>query len=725
LEVQQAPKTVSTVCGMCGGICGMQVYVDKGKITKIAGLPSHRSSKGRLCIKGLSAIEYEYDSHRLTKPLIRVGKRGEGCWKEITWKEALDIVASKLLTYKAKYGAESVVWHRGQASGWGSNWSYAQRFMYAFGSPNVASVDHLCYTPRTIGHKYTYGDQLLPDYENAKLIVLWGFNPFETSLNNHGRRIEDAIKRGVTVVVIDPRFNKTASKADLFIQVRPGADGALALGILNYIVKEELYNKGFVDNWVYGFDKFKAFIDEYSPERVSEITWVSADEIRKVARLYATNSPGAVLEDGNGIDQHTNVVQTTRALAILKAITGNVDAQAGNVFALPVKIRDLTLHKKLEELQKKGVKSISTHPLYYPLWGVSTPEVLDAIDTGKPYPVKALIVQSSSLTTAVSNTPKVKEKLKTLDFIAVHDLYLTPTAELADIVLPASTFFEYPHIRRESYGNPSVDTLTLTLANKVVEPLGECLSDPKFIFELARRVGLGRYFPWKNEGEAINYEIEPLGLTVEELRKHPEGITITFSPQQVYRKYEKQGFRTSTGKVEFYSETFKKHGYNPLPEFKEPAEGLYASKAASKEYPLVCGTGLKLAEFTNSRFRTLPSLRRIHPNPFVEINPLTAKEIGVKNKDWVFVESPRGKIMIKAKLTRAVHPKVVMVTHGWNQICEDGQTDNNLTDDIQRCPISAATGNRSFLCKVYKVQTKKSAKKRKKKNLDEKKECLI
>jgi anaerobic selenocysteine-containing dehydrogenase len=331
-------------------------------------------------------------------------------------------------------------------------------------------------------------------------------------------------------------------------------------------------------------------------------------------------------------------------------------------------------------------------------------------------------VQSSSLTTAVSNTPKVKEKLKTIDFIAVHDLYLTPTAELADIVLPAATFFEYPHIHRESYGNPSVDTLTVTLANKVVEPLGECLSDPKFIFELARRVGLKRYFPWRNEEDAINYEIEPLGLTVEELRKHPEGISITYGPEQVYRKYERKGFRTSTGKVEIYSGIFKKHGYNPLPEFKEPAEGLYASQAVSKEYPLVCGTGLKLGEFTNSRFRTLPSLSRVHPDPFVEINPLTAKEIGVKNKDLVFVESPRGQIKIKAKLTRAVHPKVVMITHGWNQICEDGQTDNNLTDDIQRCPISAATGNRSFLCRVYKVQTKKSAKKRKKKILDENKD---
>ena len=699
-------KVVNTVCRMCGRVCGMRAYVENGKLVRVEGIPNHVASKGGLCPRGLSAVEYEYDPKRLKSPLKREGKRGQGKWRKITWDEALDIIANKLLEIKEEYGAESLVWHRGAAPGWGSNWSYVQRFMYAFGSPNVASHDHLCYTPRTIGHKYTYGGQPLPDYENASLIVLWGFNPMETSVTNQGRRIIEAVKRGARLIVIDPRFSRAAAKADLFIQPRPGTDGALALGMINYIIKEGLYDKQFVEKWVYGFDEFRAFVEKYSLKRVSEITWVSVDKIREAAYLYATNSPGAVLEDGNGIEQHTNVVQTTRAIAILRAITGNLDVPGGNVFPLPLKLRDLTLREKLGEILRKGVKPISTHPLYFPLWGISTPELLDTIDTGSPYPVKALIVQGSAIATIASNCLKVRETLKKLDFIVVHDLYMTATAELADIVLPAASFLEYPHIRTETVAIPSVDTHIIALADKVVEPLGECWSDPKFIFELAKRVGLEDYFPWKDEEEAINDELEPLGLTVEELRKHPEGIAIKFSPHEVYRKYEKKGFDTSTGKVEFYSETFKKHGYDPLPEFKEPAESPYSTPELYKEYPLICGTGLKPGRFTHTQFRTLPSLNRIHPHPFVEIHPDTAEELGIKDGDWVFVESPRGRIKVKAKVTFIVHPKVVMVAHGWGQPYAHGQPENILTDDKARCPISAATGNRSFLCKVYKEENK-------------------
>lgn len=695
-------KCVNTVCGMCNNVCGMKTYVDDGEIIKVEGLPGHIASGGGLCPKGFAAVEYEYDPKRLRKPLKREGERGEDRWSEISWDEALDTIARKLLEFRKEYGAESVVWHRGAGPRWESNWSYVQRFMNAFGSPNVASHDHLCYTPRTIGHKHTYGGQPLPDYENTNLMILWGFNPMETSLTHQGRRVLNAAKRGVKLVVIDPRFTKTAAKADLFIQPRPGTDGALILGMLNYIIEKGFYDRSFVDEYVHGFDALHAFVEEYPLTKVSNITGVSADKIREVADLYAAASPGAIIEDGNGIEQHTNVVQTTRALAILRAITGNIDVPGGSVFPLPLSRRDLTLRTKISEVFASGTKSVSTHPLYYPLWGTSTPEVLDAIETSKPYPLKALIVQGSSIATIASNTMRVRDILRKLDFIVVHELYMTATAQLADIVLPAASFFEYPHVVDGTEQVPSVDTRILALANKVVEPLGESWSDPRFIFELARRAGLEEYFPWKYEEEAINYELEPLGLTVEELRRRPEGTAITFAPHQVYRKYEENGFKTSTNKVEFYSETFKEYGYDPLPTFKEPAESPYSKPDLAEDYPLVCGTGLKPGQFTHTQFRTLPSLNSVHPHPFVEIHPDTASELGIKEKDWVVVESPRGKIRVEAHLTLGIHPKVLMVAHGWGQPYASGQPDNILTDDIERCPISGATGNRSFLCKVYK-----------------------
>lgn len=695
-------KCINTVCGMCNNVCGMKAYVHDGRIIRVEGLPGHVASGGELCPKAFAAVEYEYDPKRLTKPLKREGERGEGRWREVSWNEALDTIASKLLSFRKEYGAESVVWHRGAGPRWGSNWSYVQRFMSAFGSPNVASHDHLCYTPRTIGHKYTYGGQPLPDYENTKLMILWGFNPMETSLPHHGRRILDAAKRGVKLIVVDPRFTSTAAKADLVIQPRPGSDGAMILGMLNYIIKGGLYDRGFVDKYVHGFEALQALAEEYPLTKVSKMTWVPADKIREVADLYAAASPGAVLEDGNGIEQHTNVVQTTRAMAIFRAIAGNIDVPGGVIFPLPLNRRDLTLRKRINKVIANGSKSISTHPLYYPLWGVSTPEVLDTIETSKPYPLKALIAQGSSIATIASNTLRVRDILRELDFIVVHELYMTATAELADMVLPAASFFEYPHIVDGTEQVPSVDTRVLALANKVVEPLGESWSDPRFIFELARRVGLEEYFPWEDEEEAINYELEPLDITAEELRQHPEGMVIRFARDQVYRKYEKHGFNTSTNKVEFYSETFKKHGYDPLPTFEEPAESPYSKPDLYEEYPLVCGTGLKPGQFTHTQFRTLPSLNSVQPDPFVEIHPDTASELGIDDGNWVVVESPRGKIRVKARLTLGVHPKVVMVAHGWGQPYASGQPDNILTDDVPRCPISAATGNRSFLCRIYR-----------------------
>jgi anaerobic selenocysteine-containing dehydrogenase len=693
-------ETVNTICHMCEVVCGMRAYVESGRLVKVEGIPNHVASHGGLCSKGLCAVEYEYDPKRLTTPLERTGERDEGKWQEISWDRALGIISGKLKEFKERFGAESVVWYRGSGPGWGSNWSYVKRFMSVFGSPNIASHDHLCYTPRAIATGCTYGFYPAPDYENANLIVLWGYNPGDTHIPDVARRILDAIERGARLLVIDPRFNNLASKAHLFVQPRPGTDGALALGILNYIVQEGLYNKEFIRKWVHGFDKFSDFIQEYPLEKVSEITWVPIRTIKQAANMCATIHP-AVIQSENGIEQHTNVVQTMRAIAILQAITGNIDVLGGNIYLPHIGTRDLRLKEKLKETLKE-VESVSKHPLYYGWWGVSTPEVLDAIETGKPYHIKAMIVQGGAIVTVSSNSMKVKKILNKVDFIVVHEQYMTATAMMADLVLPAATFLEHTHIRTESDSIPNVNTQVVALADKVVEPLGDCWSDPKFIFELARRLGYEEYFPWRDDEEAINYELEPLGLTVQKLRENPEGIAIMYSSSKMYRTYEKNGFKTPTGKVEFYSENFAKYGYDPLPLFKEPAESPYSRPDLYEEYPLICNTGLKLTQFTHTRFRTLRSLNRIHPDPFVEIHPHTASRLDINEGDWVFVESARGRIRVKAKPTLRVHPRVVFVTHGWGQPYAHGENVNILTDDEPRCPISAATGNRSVLCKVYK-----------------------
>jgi len=675
----------------------MTAHVDSGKLITVSGIPNHLVSNGGLCAKGLSAVEYEYDRRRLKKPLLRKGERRGGNWQGLSWDEALEIISNKLRHFKAEFGAESVVWHRGSAPGWGTNWDLVKRFMNAFGSPNISSPDHLCHTPREIGHQYTYGLLPVADYENAKLIILWGFNPVNTALPSIGRAVLDAVERGSKLIVIDPRFTTMASKADIFLQPRPGSDGALALGMLNQIIQEGLYDKEFVEKWGYRFENLRAFVKKYTPAKVSQLTWVASDKIREVAGIYGTVRP-AVLESQNGLDQHTNVTQTARAIAILQAITGNLDVPGGHVFVPHIPTRDLRLKEKLQTTLKQ-TKSISKHPLYFGAKGVSTPDLLDAIDSSVPYPIKALIIQGSGIIGAVSDENAVRETLKKVEFIVVHDQYMTAAAEIADIVLPAATFLEYTHIRTEN-GFPHANAHTIALSNKVVEPLGESRSDPRFIFELARKLGYERYFPWKSEEELVDYELEPLGLTIDQLKKHPEGMSIPANRDAI--KYEKVGFGTPTGKVEFYSETFERLGYNPLPEFQEPAETPFSRPDLVEEYPLICGTGLKLQQFTQGRFVNLASLKAIRPHPFVEIHCETAKQLGIEDDDWVFVESPRGRIRVKAKLSLGVHPSVVFVSYGWGQPYAHGQSANILTDGQARCPISSATGNRSFLCKVYK-----------------------
>jgi anaerobic selenocysteine-containing dehydrogenase len=691
-------KIINTICQMCRHYCGMHVFVHDGKIVKIEGIKEHPVNKGSLCAKGLAAIQLEYDPKRLKYPMKRVGGRGEGKWERISWDEALDTIASKLKEIKEKYGAHAVAYYRGQAPRWGTNWFHVQRFMNVFGSPNICTHSHLCHVPRQVAHVHTYGGMPIPDFENTKCIVLWGYNPTRSSTCIHARRILDSKEKGAKLIVIDPRFTEIASKADIHVQLRPGTDGALALGMMNVIINEGLYDREFVEKWTIGFDKLKELVKDYDPKKVEEITWVSANEICNVAKVYATNKP-AVIEDGNGLDQHTNVVQTTRAIAILRAITGNLDIPGGNVLPVPLRPADITLKEKLP----KDVKSISAHPLFYNQWFTTTPELLDAVEMGKPYPIRAVIVQGGDPIMSSSNSKKVANILQKLDFLVVHDLFMTATAELADIVLPAATFLESTLVSFYPFAyTPSVDIQIIGLVNKVIDPLGDSWPDTKFIFELARRLGYEEYFPWRTIEEALNEELAPMGLTIDKLKEHPEGIIIKIEHQKLYKKYEREGFKTPSKKVEIYSPTFEQLGYDPLPTYKEPAESPVSRPELATKYPLLCGTCLKLGVFTHTQFRTLPWLNELFPEPFIEIHPQKADELGIKEGDIVVVESPRGSIEVKAKLTEGIDPRVIMISYGWGQPYAHGSNVNLLTDDLQRCPVSAATGNRSILCSLRK-----------------------
>ena len=648
-------KIVKTVCQMCNRYCGMNVYVENGKMVKAEGMLESPVSLGGLCPKGLSAVQYEYDEKRLMHPLKRVGERGGGKWTQISWDEALNVTAERLQDILKKDGARSIAFYKGQGGGWESIWkNVIWRFMNVLGSPNYCAHSHLCYIPMMMGMIYTTGGVPLPDVDHTNCILLWGFNPFTSAVVNFGRRLLDAKQRGAKVVVIDPRFTAAASKADFFIQPRPGTDGALALGMMNVILSRELCDNEFIAKWTYGFSQLKELIQNYTPRLTEEITGVPAATVEEIATLYATTKPSCI-GVGNGIDQHSNSVQASRAIACLMAITGNIENPGGNIFLPRFTLADMTLADKLPP----NTQAIDKHPLYARLWGVPGPDMLDTLISDEPYPIKGLIAMAGDPATSLSDTGRARQALKKLDFLVVHDLFMTAAAELADIVLPAASCFEYSQVIVYPFLTPpSANSKSIALRNKVVDAPGECHSDFEFILELAKKLGLGEYFPWNNVEEAFEEELKPTGFTLRDLKENPAGISVPLEHHEVYMKHIENGFPTPTKKVELYSTTFEEHGYDPLPNYEEPGERPISGNDMAEKYPLLCSAAIKPVLYTHNQFRTVEWLREIMPDPWVEIHPQRAKDLGIGDGELVVVESPRGSIKVKAKLSRGKCQKV-------------------------------------------------------------------
>jgi anaerobic selenocysteine-containing dehydrogenase len=695
-------KVIKTICGLCAtNDCGMDVYVEDGAIQKIGGMAESPYSMGTLCPKGLAASQLTTDLKRLLYPLKRVGKRGEGNWERISWDQALDMIAEKLDEIKKTSGAEAVGTLKAAGGGWTSNWFFIQRLMNAFGSPNVATNVNICYGARASSWAWTYGGIPEPDLEHAECILLWAFNPTETYLPNYGRRVIEAKARGAKVIVIDPRFTRTASKADLYVPIRPGTDGALALGLANIIIQDGLYDREFVEKWTSGFDELKKLASEYPPERVEQITGIPRDTIKEVAQTYATIKPAA-LREGDGIDQLTNASQTARAIQILPALTGNVAKQGGQVLIPNLPWADIALRKVfLEELESK---SVSKHILFHKVWSLTYPDLIDAMISSEPYKIRALLVFGFDPLITTAEPQRVYEAFQKVDFIVVCDPYMTASAQLADIVLPIASFLECTRLRLTRY-RPRADCQHVSLQNKAIEPLGESKADEQFIIELAKKLGLGALFPWNTVEDQIDDALSPLGCTIEDLRKNPGGKMWTYPPEELYRSYEKSGFNTPTKKVELYSTSLQKFGYDPLPSYIEPMEGPVSTPVLAKEYPLVCNPAIKPVLYTHTQMRTVQLLKEIMPDPWVEINPLKAHELGINDGDMVLLESPRGKIELKAKVTEeAAIPGVVYMPYGWGEPYSGNYpVVNTLAPDTARCPVSSSTSNHAFLCKVKKI----------------------
>ncbi len=513
------------------------------------------------------------------------------------------------------------------------------------------------------------------------------------------RRVIQARERGAKLVVIDPRFTKTASKADWYIAPRPGTDGALALGLAHVMIREEIHDREFVERYTHGFDQFAAMVREYPPERVAGITAVPVETIERLARLYARTKPAALMS-GNGVEQLTNAMQTVRAIQILPALTGNLGVKGGYVFTPNVAWSDMPLKGKyMSELIDK---SVSRHKMFSG-FSLVYPDLLDAIETGQPYPIRAVVCLGAPLT-VLPQGDRYREILKErLELFVVHDLYMTTEAEIADIVLPATSFLECSRLRSTRY-KADPYTQHIALQNRVVDPVGESRPDEELFFELGRRLGMAELFPWQNALDAAGAAVESLGVTLKDLTDNPGGKEWRYPDQEVLKFYEKSGFATPSKKVELFNTTFEKNGYDPLPHYREPAESPLSQPDLAREYPLICMNGIKSVLYSHTQFRTLSLLRDILPEPWVELHPEKAAELGIAEGDRVLMTSPRGQVRLKAKISAGVSaPNVVFSTYGWGQAYVGGPVTNYLSPGDPRDPISGSTGSHAFLCRIEKI----------------------
>jgi len=704
MEVYGYDSVVKSHCRMCHGGCGVLVYVKDGKIAKIAGDPDCPINHGTLCSKGIGASQLVYHPDRLTYPVRRVGSKGSGKWERISWDEALDTIAEKILNYKESFGAESIVMGYGTGR---ENEAVIYRFANLLGSPNTLTAGHFCYGPRIATTIITCGTNPIVDYENnPRCIMVWGNNLVISNPDCYkGEPFSTALDAGAKLIAVDPRLTRIAARADIWLPLRPGTDTALALGMCNVIVQEGLYDKEFVENYVHGWDAFVRRVNEYPLKKVEEITWVPKEKIQEAARLFATTKPAAI-QWGVAIEQQVNCADNNRALLALMGITGNIDVQGGQMLFSSPKIRNVGqfgAHKMLSKEQAEKRLGGDRFRLAGNFAIINPKCVWDAILEEEPYPVKMLFFISSNPVLTRGNAREVHRALEAVEFMAVADFFMTPTAELADIVLPAATWLEMDYIgdfwKRHGYILPR---------RKVVQ-IGECRSDHEMLNDLAHRVGQGEHW-WDTFEGGLDHILEPMGITWKDFEK------MDYIRGDVnYRKYKEKGFSTPTGKFELYSTLLEKWGYDPLPQFREPPEGPNSSPEIYKEYPYILITGRRQPGFFHTENRQVPWLRELHKDPVVEIHPEAAEKEGIGEGDWVIIESPRGKVRQRARLFAGMDPRIVSAEHAWwfpeNKDPGHGWDESNIniltSNAYEDCdPAMGATHVRTLLCKIRPEESK-------------------
>lgn len=772
-------------CALCKSRCGCISVVENGRLVAVEPDPDHPTG-AHLCAKGRAAPEIVHAPERLTMPLIRTAPKdaADPGWREAPWDEALDLIAARMKRTAETAGPEALAFAITTPSGtaMSDHIDWVERFVRAYGACNTIYATELCNWHKDHAPVFTFGTGIgVPDFEHTDYLVLWGHNP-NTAWLAHGTRAAQAKARGAKLLVIDPRRVGLAVKADLWLQPRPGTDGALALGIAERVIARQGFDLDFVKRWsnapflvrdddgrflrardvgdtdapesfvvwredtgrtapvprdgatawpdaaVEGrfeietaqgpvhcrpaFALYQELCAAYAPDRVAALTGVPAEAIDRAAALIA-ESESVSFYAWTGLGQHANATQTARAVTLLYALTGSYDAPGGNRFLSGVPTNDVSGRDLLAPSQAAKTIGRQQRPLGPAAGGwVTGADFCQAIESGEPYRIEGLFAFGSNLLLSQPDSRRMRRALEAVPFHVQTDLFMTPTAALADVVLPVSSPWEHEALRlgfdRPMPGAEGLEEL-VQLRQPAVAPPGEARSDSWIVFALAKRLGLGAQFFDGDQEAGLRHRLAPSGLTPEALRAKPQGIRIAVSPSE--RTYAQRGesataFATETGRVEIYSELLLRHGYDPLPDF---APSVPDDDPAG--YPLLL-TCAKLPQFCHSQHRGIARLRRVQPEPRLDLHPRTAERFGIAEADWVRVRTPDGAFEARARLSEGQREDTVCGQFGWWQGCEalglpgsapdrEPTVNFNLAMDGRRAdPISGAPPLRSSRCRV-------------------------
>ena len=684
--------------------CGLIVTVKDGKIVHVEGDPDHPITQGRLCPRCLALDEAVYHKDRLLHPMKRAYEdRGKDAWIQITWDEAYDLIEQKVREVWEEYGPESCCTITGtgrETTFWARPYCYS-----VLGSPNVAGTlsGLSCYGPRCTIANYRLGAgypeldyaAFFPDryddprYEVPKYIIIWGKNPIYSSPDGFfGHAVVDLMKRGSKLIVVDPRVTWLATRAEYHLQLRPGTDTAVGMGLCNVIIQEDLYDHEFVEKWCYGFDEFAESVKEWTPEKVAEVAWVDAEQLRGAARAFATNGPSSAMW-GLAIDMQENGVQAGHVFLALVAICGYLDIPGGVTLAAPSSFMGKWRYESIKnvppEVQAKRIVDPEGKYACFNSGGAMPGVQHDTfmnwlLDPNPPYPIKLCWwIGTNPLACMAVQPEKWKEALGNIDFHIANDIFMTPSImALADVVLPVSTFAEHDGVVMPLFGR---NTHFIGAMNKAIEP-ADTKSDLEIMMDMGKRLR-PEIWPWETVADFFTEQLHTVyDWGFEELSEE-----VVIQQEFEYRKYEtgklradgEPGFDTPTGLVELKSSIYPNFGEEPLPYFKEPYYSPYSDRISDEikeEYPLVATTGGRNILFFHSEHRQIPSLRSLTPDPIVTINPETAAKYGIANGDWVAIENPEGRLVQRARVTPEVDPRVVHMQHAWWVPEQDGEAPN-------------------------------------------------